>query len=386
MAPSNNAPVDDRVGDQVDERVDDQIGEPIGGPVDNFSDSVIHIETRSPTRSPTHSQPGSPTGQSVISSIDESVNSSSRILTDNQAIVYYCLKWLAGNATSVLTVSIVTGVNVHTVKSALQKLRKSGYIKYYGGLVNLGGRVGFSAIVKDCQIILRGSAQRVANVLKNIDWQGLLLAKSINDCVLDDPLLNHRLGPLLNHYSDQPLDHLMPPSLSSSSNSFKKPTSEELLEYLNHPEMDYWKEGRGLTVRKMEGWLKDFQINPLILFRYLCYCAFDMVILEKERELVKTPEDYFFGITKKSGFYPKPKGYQSWEEKRAAQLEKDEQEYFQGQEKMLEAEARKIMREKGKEYEHVLKAMPGKLNRQEGPMFEGTFIETYKKLKKELFH
>src|ERR671925_492183 len=104
------------------------------------------IPHRSPYHSP-HDTPHDPPYSAPHDSPYSAPDASSTIpLTENQAILYFCLKQINGVITNLSRISQVTGISEHTLKSCLKKLRQEGLIQH-SGRQQFKGLTGFSATV-----------------------------------------------------------------------------------------------------------------------------------------------------------------------------------------------------------------------------------------------
>ena len=121
-------------------------------------------------------------------------------MSENQAVLYYCLRWLQGRITSLQLISQATGVSAFTLKHCLRKLRDQDAIIYHGRR-NSVGRVGFAADALPCEILLRGSEHRLRQRLEEISYERLPIARPI-----DTDKLTPRTG---HHLSNSPMNGLM---------------------------------------------------------------------------------------------------------------------------------------------------------------------------------
>jgi hypothetical protein len=120
-------PFSERIG----ESIEDSIGEPIGGRIGVPIESPIEQSIGSPDRSPVSSLHRSPDDSPVdlpisspIESPDDRAARDAVLLTENQAILYFCLQRLGGVTTSLTRIARETGISEHTLKSCLKKLRE----------------------------------------------------------------------------------------------------------------------------------------------------------------------------------------------------------------------------------------------------------------------
>ena len=128
------------------------------------------------------------------------------MLTEKQALLYFCLCSLAGAVTSLTQIAKVTGISIHTLKSCLTKLRAYDVI-IYGGRCNAGGHFGFTAQVTARPIALRGDKSKVAKQLQRLDYAALPLRTALDDLTV--PTAPAPAG-------DHPMVHPMEASCSSS--------------------------------------------------------------------------------------------------------------------------------------------------------------------------
>jgi len=132
-----------------------------------------------------------------------------------------------------------------------------------------------------------------------------------------------------NRSSDRPM-----PSFSSSSFSEKTTTEnagffetakghtenaeiETIRNILEkHPELGYWRQKK-LTPKQIFSWMKSSGNSLDTMVQYLCYCRFEMIELEFEKnKSIRNVFNWFFRLLERTGGYPKPNGYRSFEEKK----------------------------------------------------------------------
>ena len=335
--------------------VDSPVNSTVSNPVDSPRNCPPRLVTALPTGISTELSTDQlavlQTAQSPVPSTGQSRTLAAQqlVLTEKQAVIYYCLKWLKGQGTSAALISQATGINEYTIRYSIQKMRKAGYIKEYGGLVNVGGRIGFAATVWDCPIVLQGNRQKVLTILKNLDWPRLLLARAVNDSVLEGYQLDYQVGCQLDSLLNCQLDSQLPssptPPLSSSFSKETTTKGPEAIRELLHtdPELNYWVE-KGLTEHQMQTWLQETGADLDVLVASLRHAAFELKDLGyEEKRSVKNVLSYFYvGTFKKNKFWAEPAGYKSHkqkeiefkeailrkkleEENRLAELEKDEE-------------------------------------------------------------
>jgi|GEM_PF-4788806 len=140
------------------------------------------------------------------------------------------------------------------------------------------------------------------------------------------------------------------PSLSSSSLYINKTTTTKInIELNNNPELGYWRQKK-ITSKQIITWMKTADCNLNTIIQYLCYCRFEMVDLDFEKSKpIENVFNWLFKILEKTGGYPKPKGYKSFQEKKikteyqiAEQKEKEAKELHELYRRKVKAEQDKI--------------------------------------------
>ena len=218
------------------------------------------------------------------------------LLTENQAMLYFCLKEVNGKVTSLPQIARETHISEYTLKSCLKKLRQEGLIRY-DGRRNCGGRIGFAATVLPQKIMLQGNKNRLLRKLQQITQQALVFTESLE--VSEEPtagqtkanhLMDHPMNHLMDHLVDHPVDHpifcsssskklllqgvileavfedLNPRSLLPYLDQFE--TSEELQDFLDMANacVSAVKEGKGKPIQNPHGFLfaqlRAGYINP----------------------------------------------------------------------------------------------------------------------------
>jgi hypothetical protein len=139
------------------------------------SNEISHTSSHSsPHISPDISSDHPPDSSPLHSPNSSSDISTTIPLTENQAILYFCLRQLNGAITNLSRISQVTGISEHTLKSCLKKLRQEGLIQY-SGRQQFKGLTGFSARALPRNISLQGEGPRFSNRLQRIDYEALSL-------------------------------------------------------------------------------------------------------------------------------------------------------------------------------------------------------------------
>jgi transposase-like protein len=200
------------LGDRIGESINEPIGESIGTPIDSPIEQPIESSHLVPLGSPHRSPDSSPFESSIVSPIESPDDHSSFdavLLTESQAILYFCLQRIGGVTTSLSRIARETGISEHTLKSCLKKLREERLL-LYGGRQNCGGRMGFTAKTLDRRIVLRGDKTRLAKQLQQIDYQALGFVEPLEGSTsIEAPhnQVNHRMIHPMNHRIDPPMDH-----------------------------------------------------------------------------------------------------------------------------------------------------------------------------------
>src|SRR6266571_2531126 len=168
----------------------------------------------SPNGSPNDSSDGSPNDSSDGSAVQLQLlppasTDAGVLLTENQAMLYFCLKEINGKVTSLPQIARETHISEYTLKSCLKKLRQEGLIRY-DGRRNCGGRMGFTATTLPQNIILQGNKNKLLRKLQHITQQALVFTESLE--TPEEPKAaqteeNHPMDHLLDHPMDHPVNH-----------------------------------------------------------------------------------------------------------------------------------------------------------------------------------
>jgi transposase-like protein len=188
---SINEPIGESIGDRIGTAIDSPIGKPIGSSYHSPIDSSPGSPDKSPFESPIHPPDGSPDDRTARDAV---------LLTESQAILYFCLQRISGVTTSLSRIARETGISEHTLKSCLKKLREERLL-LYGGRQNCGGRMGFTAKTLERRIVLRGDRTRLAKQLQQIDYQALCFVEPLEGATSAVPPPNPR-----NYQMDHPMD------------------------------------------------------------------------------------------------------------------------------------------------------------------------------------
>jgi transposase-like protein len=229
-------PFGDRIGESIEESIGEPIGVQIGVPTESPIEQSIGSPYRSPIGSPHRSPNDSPfelpIGSPIESPHDQAAGDAV-LLTENQAILYFCLQRIGGMTTSLSRIARETEISEHTLKSCLKKLRDQRLL-LYGGRQNCGGRMGFTAKVLERRIVLRGDKTRLAKQLQQIDYQALCFVEPLegSTSTASPPnQINHRMDHLMDHRITPPMDHRTdgPQNQPICSSSLKKQLLQDLI-------------------------------------------------------------------------------------------------------------------------------------------------------------
>jgi biotin operon repressor len=267
-----------------------------------------------------HSPPDNSPKDSPYHSPDTPPDSSPTIpLTENQAVLYFCLKQLNGVITNLSLISQVTGISEHTLKSCLKKLRQEGLIQH-SGRQQFKGLTGFSARALPRNISLQGDGPRFSSRLQRIDYKALALTARLTPLNPDAPhidmnsptvhptihLTDHRaIHPTVHPHDNYPcsskdlllqglvleeaFQDLDPRSLLPYLDQFR--TSEEFQHFLDVANacISAGKEGRGRPIQNPHGFLfaqlRVGYINPPEGFKSRRIRAQEMRNKQLEEEL-----------------------------------------------------------------------------------------------------
>ncbi len=195
-----------------------------GSPNESPNESSNESSNESPIESPNGSPIESPIELPLQLQLLHPASADAGILlTENQAILYFCLKEINGKVTSLSQIAKETHISEYTLKSCLKKLRQEGLIRY-GGRRNCGGRIGFTATTLPQKIALQGNKNRLLRKLQQITQQALVFTESLE--MPEEPAagqteenhpMDHPMDGLMDHPLDHPIIHPMDHPLSCSS-------------------------------------------------------------------------------------------------------------------------------------------------------------------------
>lgn len=253
-------------------------------------------------------------------------------LTDRQAKILTYLINNSSRITKHALISEATNISYLSVRDALYNLTRDGFLKRKVRY-RRGSFQGFKYFLDEekCEIFMRRQSEKTyycqtPHSLPQSDQQSV----------------SPTLSPTL--YTAGTI---------SSSSIFNKTTTKSFEETLyNHPELGYWRQ-KGLTAKQIEQWMKITGSTLDNMVQSLCHCRFEMVDLDYENSKpVKNVFNWFYRVIERAGFYPAPKGYQSYLDKQIEQekalleeCEKKLEELRQIQQKKIEQEKELSFRE-----------------------------------------
>ena len=276
---------------------------------DTISDRDSEYRTQKQKDSHTHNQIETIT-DTISQTLSETISKDPQIqrprLSVQQTKIYNFLFDRVSGFTTAKQIEQITGVPLATVYISLRILRNLSVIHYTK--FQKGVRKGLTFIVNQ-----ELPVETTAPVSDNFP-------------VLQDGLESSKSYHRLYHTHRETDTHThrenhqgKKPHYSSSSLLSNKTTTDEIENILStHPELGYWRQ-KGLTSKQMKDWVKiSSSIENLI--QSLCYCRYEMVDLNlEESKPIDNVFNWFFKIIEKAGSYPKPKGYQSFEDKQVEQ-------------------------------------------------------------------
>ncbi len=162
--------------------------------------------------SPDGSSPGSPDGIPRGQAHGEMI-----FLTENQALLYECLKYLNGQFVTLPSIARTVNVSVDTLRSCIRKLRKIKLITW--SVENFGGHNGMLITTSEAAYRLRGSKVSLHEKLSGIDYTQLGIAEV-------SPSDFHHVQPHVVHQGD---DHMVHQTDKACSSSLKKQQLQTLI-------------------------------------------------------------------------------------------------------------------------------------------------------------
>lgn len=231
-------------------------------------------------------------------------------------ILWYLIK--AGGLTKREDIATCTGVPFGTVKNLLSSLHRDGFISKPKPYTDRAFR-GFSYDLNRqlCEQFMSERGDSVFN-------------ENVSDNTLH-PVTHHVTHPAPHHESypitrpvtglaTNPVTHH---EITHYSSSLEKRSTTEDLENLlkTDPELGYWQD-KGLHPQQIVSWMEEIRMSEALMIQSLKHCRFDMIDNNfEESKPVQNVFNWFYSIIRKTGHYPKPTGYLSWNEK-MLQIEK----------------------------------------------------------------
>lgn len=264
-------------------------------------------------------------------------------------ILWYLIK--AGGLTKREDIAICTGVPFGTVKNLISSLHRDGFISKPKPYTDRAFR-GFSYDLNRqlCEQFMTERGDSVFN-------------EKVSDNLLH-PVTHHitrpesyqNLGPVtrpVTGLSTNPVTH--PENNHYSSSLETNSTTEDFDNLLKtDPELGYWQD-KGLQPQQIKSWMEETRMSQALMLQSLRHCRFDMIDNNfEESKPVQNVFNWFYSIIRKTGHYPKPSGYLSWNEK-MLQIEKallEEQEAENRQ--MEELRIRKYTLEVDRKFQEMM--------------------------------
>ncbi len=257
----------------------------------SFTPQPDHPPYRSPNDSPYDSPDNS--------SYDPSHNLPTIPLTENQAILYFCLKRLNGAITNLTRVSQATGISEHTLKSCLKKLRQERLIQH-SGRQQFKGLTGFSATIISRNISLQGDGNRFSRRLHQIDYKALFLT------ALLIPLNSESSGIETAHPMAHPMAHPTAHPTAHPLNDLSYSSSKNLL----LQELILEEAFQDLDPRSLIPYLEQFE-SPWELQNFLDMAnACISVVKEGRGRPIQNPHGFLFAQLR-AGYINPPEGFKS---------------------------------------------------------------------------
>jgi hypothetical protein len=159
-------------------------------------------------------------------------------LTENQALLYECLKCLDGQFVTLPRIARALRASIDTLRSCIRKLRKVHLVSW--SVVNISGQNGMRITVNARAYTLRGNKVSLHDRLAGIDYTQLGIAHI-------PPTEFHQVLYQVSHQASHQMPHQVGNQISSSSkeqilqglileNAFAHLTPQSLLPYLTHIE------------------------------------------------------------------------------------------------------------------------------------------------------
>jgi len=303
----------EQAGSITGEITDCPDSEPVYHPV-----QPVNKPASKPVKEPANPQPHKtkePVSYPLFEPVNEPDNDKWAPFSERQGkILMYLIE--AGGIANREQISLVTGVNIATVKYALRMLTKAGFIGNIQLYINHKKR-GFTYTM-NAQM-----CQEYAARVNNPDRRPY-----------HDPVRNPVNWPVNKPGTEggsipvgvrtAPLVVEKDLNLTTNTPTTALNTLAEILR--DDPELEWW-HARDLQSKQVETWMETAGCSEGSMLQSLRHFAFDMQENGREAEMKKDPSNYFFSVLRKAGSYKAPTGYRS----RAQRLADSEEELLREQ-------------------------------------------------------
>lgn len=244
-------------------------------------------------------------------------------LTDNQFkvlhYIYFSRPYSVASRNGKSEMQMFLGLAYGTLRGNIQALNRKGYIEkpYQVNIGNLKGQT--------CRV-------NIDLCLKLFGPSGISEPQKDRSRYYPHDIDNHSQ---IESVTRQPvkqqdnkatgqLDRQQEPSIEDSLLKNLTTNKDQFIAHFNStPSLKYWID-KGIIQKNLTDWAGLCNCGIQTLLRYMDYCRFEMVDLGREDKRTETLSpiesvlNYFFMTIKRLGYYRKPKGYISFEEKQAA--------------------------------------------------------------------
>lgn len=304
--------------------------------------------------------------------------------------------------TSARTIAAATGIGYPTVRDALQKLIRKGFMAepvtirsstFQGFSYVLNGHLAQTfteagGLERQNVRVVKGSNNKPSHNTppNNTRFtippsEGMIAHGSTSDGRIAD-------GETVNR---QTVDCLTPHSSSSSSKDLNLLTtkaqqtvqpSDSKPFVLAGPVGMFW-EGEGLQEGQALTWCRQFEVEPEQMRQQLAWAQFDLVHNGKEEQVQKDAISWFFGVLRRtSGCYPRPTNYKTPAEIRAEAIERDLAEEKEATERLRNAELEQAFQQiladpEGPEYQDLLAQIDDFAKKTKGQMLVSALRQAF---------
>ena len=245
-------------------------------------------------------------------------------LTDRQAKI---LSFLINNKSRITKHSLIseaTGFPYLSVRDALYNLARDGFLKEKMRF-RRGNFQGFKYILDEekCslfqqrQACLQAASHHIPAVapLPQCEQQSEQQSGKQSEQQSVSPTVSATV-----YYSSSSIYNKTTTTTKGENHKQTKSPLDAIAEVLaTHPELGYWRQKK-LTPQQIQKWMEVSGASLESMVQSLCHCRFEMVELDKEKD-IQNVFNWFYKVIERAGFYPKPKGYQSYLE-RQLEIEK----------------------------------------------------------------